>query len=214
MDQASAAALEREQELATDTEDASAAAARAERLETHTALPGIVQEFFPATQTVRVKPAIRRLWIDDGWKDLPECVDVPVQFPRAGNFVLTFPVAAGDECLIVFAERAIDNWWHAGGVQEPSEFRLHDLSDAFAILGFTSKPRTLNPPPAGDASELRTLDGTTVIRLKAGAVELGADAVALIPLLDGVVHGRGVDPFTGAPYYALGNTSSIVAAKK
>jgi hypothetical protein len=67
---------------------------------------------------------------------------------------------------------------------------------------------------ASDALEIRTLDGTTVIRLKAGAVELGAGTAPLIPLQDGVVHGRGIDPFTGAPYFALGNTSAIVMAKK
>lgn len=193
--------------------DAIRAVVQEDRKTLHTALPGIVQSFDAAKQTARVRPAIKRVWIDDGPKDLPDCVDVPVHFPRGGNFVLTFPVAAGDECLLVFAERAIDGWFTDGGTQEPSEVRFHDLSDAFAIVGFSSLGRAV-AGVASDAVELRTLDGATVLRLKAGVVELGADAAALIPLIDGVVHGRGIDPFTGAPYHALGNTSSIVAAKK
>lgn len=139
----------------------------------HTALPGIVQSFDAAKQTARVRPAIKRVWVDEGPKDLPDCVDVPVQFPRGGGFVLTFPVAAGDECLLVFAERAIDGWFTDGGTQEPSEVRFHDLSDAFAIMGFSSIGRAV-AGLSGDAVELRTLDGSTVVRVESGAVILGA----------------------------------------
>ena len=42
-------------------------------------------------------------------------------------------------------------------------------------------------------------------------VKLGDES--LVPL-DGVVQGRGIDPFTGLTYYLLGNTSAIVRAKK
>jgi len=178
MDAEGAQDLQREEELAATPEDAAAAAVRAHVSDLHTALPGIIKAFDPVTQTAKVQPAIKRLWIEAGFLPLPELVDVPVQFPRGGGFALTFPVAAGDECLVVFSERAIDNWHHAGGVQEPSEYRLHDLSDGFAFLGFTSRPRALTPPPSGDAAELRTLDGATVVRVEAGVVVLGQAAGA------------------------------------
>lgn len=55
--------------------------------------------------------------------DLPILPDVPVVFPGGGGFALTFPVAAGDECLVVFASRCIDAWWQSGGVGEPMEPR-------------------------------------------------------------------------------------------
>jgi hypothetical protein len=44
------------------------------------------------------------------------------------------------------------------------------------------------------------------------AVELG-DA-NLVPVQDGVVTGRGTDPYTGLPYWMLGNSSAVVGAKK
>lgn len=44
------------------------------------------------------------------------------------------------------------------------------------------------------------------------AVEVGAKGLDL--LLDGVVHGRGVDSFTGASYAALGSGSTTLRAKK
>lgn len=46
-----------------------------------------------------------------------------------------------------------------------------------------------------------------------GTIELGGVGAVLTPL-DGVVHGRGIDPFTGAPYSALGNVSLVVKAEK
>jgi hypothetical protein len=45
-----------------------------------------------------------------------------------------------------------------------------------------------------------------------GVVELGGEN--LVPLVDGVVHGTGVDPFSGLTYSALGNVSLKVLAKK
>jgi hypothetical protein len=43
-------------------------------------------------------------------------------------------------------------------------------------------------------------------------IQLGADN--LEDILDGVVHGRGQDTFTGAMYGTLGSTSQVVKAKK
>lgn len=148
-----------------------------DRKNLHTALPGIVQEFDAAKQTARVRPAIKRVWIDEGPKDLPDCVDVPVHFPRGGGFVLTFPIAAGDECLLVFSERAIDHWLANGGTHEPAEVRFHDLSDAFAIVGFSSAGKVVSGL-ATDAVELRALDGGTVVRVESGTVILGAKSGA------------------------------------
>jgi hypothetical protein len=49
-----------------------------------------------------------------------------------------------------------------------------------------------------------------------GTIELGLDRSDGDALggTDGVVHGTGIDPFTGVSYALLGNTSDIVRAKK
>jgi hypothetical protein len=185
----------------------------AELIDVHTSLPGIIQSFDPAQQVATVQPAVKRFFVAGGWIDLPPCMTVPVQFPRGGGFIITFPIAKGDECLLVFNERCIDGWWDKGGSQQPPEDRRHDLSDAVAIPGISSRGRV----PAGistTALELRTLDGKTVLRIKPGLIELGGDETPLDPAQDGLVHGRGIDPFSGLSYWALGNTSGIVRAKK
>ena len=104
-----------------------------------TALPGIVQSVNLTAMTVEVEPTVQALLTAaDGtetWTNIPVLPDVPICFPGGGGFTLTFPVAVGDECLVVFSSRCIDAWWQSGGVQPQAELRMHDLSDAFAIIG-------------------------------------------------------------------------------
>jgi len=166
------AQIQRDQEWAGDLDESVREMVLGLLKDLHTSCPGIIKSYDPATQTATVQAAIKRVFVDDGPVALPLCVDVPVYFPGGGGFVHTFPVKAGDECIMVFAERCIDNWWDRGGVQEPFEVRFHDLSDAFALVGVRSRPRFLTNVST-DASELRTEDGSTVLRVEDGMVTAG-----------------------------------------
>ena len=132
-----------------------------------TALPGIIQSFDPAKMTCAVQPAINGAAIQrDGTTtpiQMPLLLDCPVQFPGGGGVTLTFPLAAGDECLVVFASRCIDSWWQQGGVQGQAEFRMHDLSDGFVLPGVRSQPRRIAVNNA--KAELRSDDGSTFVQL-------------------------------------------------
>lgn len=132
------------------------------------ALPGIVQSFDPGAVTAVVQPAIRYVERDnDGnriTKNYPLLVDVPVVFPRGGGCTLTFPVKAGDECLVIFADRCIDFWWQSGGVQEPVDDRIHDLSDGFCFVGPQSQAQKISDISTL-ATELRSDDGKTRLSL-------------------------------------------------
>ncbi|WP_164134405.1 phage baseplate assembly protein V [Serratia marcescens] len=132
------------------------------------ALPGIIQSFDPETVTCVVQPAVKGYESDDAGKksslSLPLLVDIPVIFPRGGGVTLTFPVKAGDECLLMFADRCIDFWWQNGEVQEPVDGRMHDLSDAFAIVGPQSQAQKISGISTR-AAQLRTDDGAAFIEL-------------------------------------------------
>lgn len=172
------------------------------------ALPGIVQSFDPGAVTAVVQPAIRSVETDnDGnrvTKNYPLLVDVPVIFPRGGGCTLTFPVKAGDECLVIFADRCIDFWWQNGGVQEPVDDRVHDLSDAFCIVGPQSQAQKINGISTS-AVELRSDDGGTKLSLNpssgaiAGTAPGGFNFNGLKILPDGrlqLVDGSIVDKHT------------------
>lgn len=134
-----------------------------------TALPGIIQSFNPEAMTAEVQPAIQGVLSDPKTgaatnANLPLLVDCPVHFPSAGGVSLTMPIAAGDECLIVFASRCIDAWWQQSGVQPPMVYRMHDLSDGFCLPGVKSKPRALATYSATTA-QLRSDDGSTYVEI-------------------------------------------------
>jgi len=131
-------------------------------------MPGIVQSFDPGTVTAVVQPAIKGYEPDSNGVNqsttLPLLVDVPVVFPRGGGCTLTFPVKTGDECLVIFADRCIDFWWQNGGVQEPVDDRVHDLSDAFCIVGPQSQAQKISEISTS-AAQLRSDDGSTFFEL-------------------------------------------------
>jgi len=133
-----------------------------------TTLPGIIDSVNLEAQTCSVVPAIRAKVKDSAGNitdvELPLLVDVPIIFSRAGGFALTFPVAIGDECLVIFASRCIDAWWQSGGVQNQAELRMHDLSDGFCMLAPTSQPKKLSNVSAVNV-QLRNEAGDTYIEI-------------------------------------------------
>ncbi|MCK4883522.1 MAG: translation initiation factor IF-2 [Candidatus Diapherotrites archaeon] len=133
-----------------------------------TALPCLIDSVDLVKQTVSAQPTIKgTVSKQDGTTeevDLPLLVDVPIMFPRAGGFALTFPIAEGDECLVVFASRCIDSWWQSGGIQSQAEKRMHDLSDGFCMLAPTSQPNVLENVSATSV-QLRSEDGADIIEI-------------------------------------------------
>jgi hypothetical protein len=162
-----------------------------------TALPGILQSFDAAKMTCVVQPSVQgQLRQPEGsWKDasLPLLLDCPVIFPAGGGFALTFPLAEGDEGLVVFASRCIDAWWYSGGVQKQARARMHDLSDGFFLPGCFSQPRKLANVSTTNV-QLRNADGSASLEITADGM-LNANFPAGINLngpinLNGVVSGN------------------------
>lgn len=152
-----------------DPSTAAAMASRASQAQMWTALPGIIQSFNAEKMTVEVQPSIQGVLSDPKTGaatnvNLPLLVDCPVIFPSAGGFALTLPIKPGDECLVIFASRCIDAWWQNGGIQPPMVYRMHDLSDGFAIPGIRSQPRVL-PNISTTTAQLRTDDGATYVEV-------------------------------------------------
>jgi len=95
------------------------------------ALPAVVTSVSSDLTTATVQPAVRRAESDAD----PTLPDIPLLFPASAGGRLTWPVEAGDPCLLVFCDRSIEEWQSAGGGQEvePADPRTHDLADAVAI---------------------------------------------------------------------------------
>jgi Phage protein Gp138 N-terminal domain len=164
-----------------------------------TAMPCIVSSVDLIAQTLVVQPAIKgEVTNTDGTTSLvnmPVLVDVPIVWPRAGGFALTFPIAVNDEVLVVFASRCIDAWWQNGGVGAPAEVRMHDLSDGFAILAPTSQPKKLANVSAANV-QLRDEAGTTFLEIAPGG-KIKVTAVSEINLIAPLMKLAGAVEITG-----------------
>lgn len=148
-----------------------------------TALPCIIVSFDAVAMTCVAQPAIQgNIRQEDGTfvdVNMPLLLDVPVIFPSGGGFTLTFPIAAGDEALVVLASRCIDSWWQLGGIRPQAELRMHDLSDSFALVGPRSQPRVLANVSI-TSSQLRSDDGVTIIDVDNAKVTITSPSVEVI----------------------------------
>ncbi len=107
----------------------------------NTSIPGIVQSYDQTTQEATVLPAIKReVDTEDGTaiEALPVVPGVPVVFPGAGAYKITWPLAKGDTVLLVCSQASLDQWLQRGGTVDPRDPRKFDLSDAVAIPGLLS----------------------------------------------------------------------------
>lgn len=68
--------------------------------------------------------------------DYPVLICVPVIVMSGGGGYTTYPIFPGDHCLLMFCDRDIDNWLEKGSTNSaPLSDRMHDLSDAVALVG-------------------------------------------------------------------------------
>jgi hypothetical protein len=142
--------------------------------ELHTAMPGAVDSFDVSKQTANVKLLLKRkVQREDGTvadESLGVAVNVPIVWPAAGGFRLTFPLKQGDGVLIIFAEASIDLWQELGGEQATDSRRFH-LADAIAVPGLLSTKK--HGGFSADAMTLGSDTGPGIV-LRESTVELGA----------------------------------------
>lgn len=162
------------------------------------ALPGKITAFNPASQRARAVPAVKLKQVlgeQVKYMDMPEITDIPIVIPQSfgGGVALTVPIQAGDPCLLIFADRALDNFLQTGNSENPGASqnedtttpRAHHLSDAICIPGFVAAPQAL-PDWNQDNIELRDKERKTYISLGPDGITL-TDGQAKINLKGGKI---------------------------
>lgn len=164
------------------------------------ALPARVETYDAATQQVSVQPLIQDGYTDESGERqaerLPVIPHVPVVFPGAGGFRVTFPIAVGDTVLVVFSSSSLDQWLALGGEVDPKDDRRHDLSDAIAIPGLRDFAHALSSAPTSTMSIGK--DGGPTIEIGAdiqagGSSELAlnSDVAAIVSAISGAAVAAG-----------------------
>lgn len=176
----------------------------------YTAMPAAITEVHELedNQVISVNPLIKKQSEDGVVVDLPEVLDVPVVFPAGGGGLLSFPLAVGDQVLLVFSMRSISEYLEAAEGQNdrpyaPETGRNHHLTDAIAIPCMFGKNNNLSPNP--DHVELK-FAGSSVKLKDDGDVTVDAakDLVA-------TVAGNTTNNTTGNVEVTAGGTANIDA---
>lgn len=149
----------------------------------------LVEDLNATAQTVTVQIAIQeRVRTTKGpkWMDVPPIICVPIVVPRGGGFSITMPLKKGDEGLLVFCDMCFDSWWTSGqstggqssGTQPQFEVRRHHVHDCGFIPGMWSQKRLLSSYSTS-SMQLRSDDGTTIVDVALGAVNVTAASVQI-----------------------------------
>lgn len=127
-------------------------------------MPGRVVSFNMENQTATIQPLYRPRH-NGQTVDMPELLEVPVRFPRAGSFVITSPVKAGDRVVLRPNFRSSEGYHTGGKYESGGEARSFSLSDMEAFLDggepLTEPITSFNP----DNFEIRTEDGAHRIEI-------------------------------------------------
>jgi len=138
-------------------------------LDVHTAMPGKVVSFDASAQTIVVQPLIKNVVkAPDGTETIesyPEIRSVPVLYPRAGGFIIAWPLAADDAVTILFNEWSIDQYLEKGTEDHPVDLDRHKFSGAVAL-------------PMGPYKASNTISETI------DALMIGEDGGAIIRIAD------------------------------
>ena len=133
-------------------------------------MPGRVVSYDPSTNRASVQPN-GDYKSEDGRKiQYPIIHNVPIQFPmgQGGTAGITFPINAGDGCLLVFSETQNDDFL-GGNKGDSEDSRRHSLNDAIAIPGVYAGAAPSNVSHPGDVCVFK---GGTILRISDGSVSI------------------------------------------
>lgn len=135
---------------------------------------GIIEAFYPDDLTVDVRIANKKT-IGLNIDGTPIIRDYPLIRAKVVycSPYITFPINVGDECILLFSDREIENWFINGGVNAEGYSRMHAFTDAVAIFGIRSLPNMIQI--AIDA--LTFFYGESGIQLKDDSITVSTDTL-------------------------------------
>ncbi len=132
---------------------------------TFCSLQGVIESYDADETTASIKILSRRIVDEASGQNIayPKLVDVPVLQLTGGDGGINLPIKAGDPCLVVFADRDIDNWFATGAAEVPNTKRFHSIADGFAFIGFRPLTNKVSRP---DFEAVSLYKGGTQISVK------------------------------------------------
>ena len=168
---------------------------------------GKINSFDGTKKTAEIKIMFKRVLPDNTIKDYPLLINCPVFTLQGGGGSIKFPIAAGDDCLVLFSDRSIDIWLNTGSAAAPTDSRAHHLSDAIALVGLNSLQSGLAAYPASEA--IMAYAGAFVA-LKGGKAAVQNASYDLLTALTNLV--QGIQGAMASSYPITDTTGKIATA--
>ncbi|RPJ58264.1 MAG: hypothetical protein EHM12_08245 [Dehalococcoidia bacterium] len=150
---------------------------------------GKISSFDKTKQTAEIELLVKVKVSDTEIKDYPMLLDCPVFSLQGGGAYIEMPITSGDNCIVLFNDRDIDNWYQTGNSMIPASKRKHNLSDGIAIVGLNPLTKSL------------TLDGNK-IKINSGNYPL--EIVTLLGKIEIASNGN-ITFNSGTESYLKGN---------
>lgn len=157
---------------------------------------GTIQAFNPTNQsaTVTINYKQTRFQLDKASGlydpvlfDYPVLLDCPVIALGGGLGALTFPIAVGDECLVLFNDRDLDNWLAGGSGGAVATSRAHSFSDGIVLVGIRSLAKVLTSYDTVRAVLRNGTGGTTMVGVGPSLIKIANSLYTLNGLLQELV---------------------------
>jgi len=116
-------------------------------------------------------------------EEYPLLIDVPFITLRGGPAYLNIPIAVGDQCMLLYNDRSMDDWLASGKQSVLSSSRLHSMADAVALVGVSSMQNLIE---GYDATRIGLVNGQTKVMV-GEKVEIKNDAQSLGPVLQELI---------------------------
>lgn len=157
-------------------------------------MTGTIQSFNPTTRTASVILGETFVRNDGTFVQVTgPLTDVPVITLQggtggiSGGVHLGLPISPGDECLLVFCDFNIGNWFEEGGSPVPPDQRQHDVSDAFAFVGPNSLANPLLSFLAAFEGGLSSETAKLAINPETGMITIANEVATLAQILTNLI---------------------------
>jgi len=164
-------------------------------------MPAEVISFDGTKRTATVKILAKRTLENGTYAEYKPLHDCPVMTPAGGGAFIQFPIAAGDQGMLIFADRNIGTWLQNGAVAPLQDLRAHNLSDGIFVPGLHALNASMPAYPTNklllsyqgstfeiDAAGLKFIGtGGAEVDLQAALVTIKNGTTTLLTLINGLI---------------------------
>ena len=186
----------------------------------YVAIPAVVIRVYDDLKQLKIdaQPSVNQFFMDETEEEHPILLNIPVMMPGTTRSLVSFPIAAGDNVMLLFCHRSIDNFKAGSGLPTiPTDHRQHSEMDAVAIPGifpFAKSPNNPSirkwPHSTSDVVVAHNLgSGTEVeVRLKLnGNIVMNTEQDIVVQCKNATVNATGVNVTASTGTFAVANAT-------